>query len=86
MNADYVNDCLNRLQSTIDQALTELMEVKMIRENDPTEFPYLQNELNELDIEITLLLEKNQEGSHHTRLQEAQKKLHEVQDIMIRGV
>jgi len=86
MHSDYLEDCLNRVQSTIDRALTELMEVKMIRENDPTEFPYLQNELNELDIEIHSLLERNQEESERTTLLEAQKKLHEVQDIMTRGV
>ncbi|WP_227938091.1 DUF2524 family protein [Alkalihalobacillus deserti] len=83
---NYVEDCLKRVQSTVDQALTELMEVKMIRENDPTEFPYLQNKLNELEVEVSSLLENNQDDSHLSRLQEAQKKLNEVQDIMVRGI
>lgn len=85
-NEEYVEDCLQRAQLTVDQALTELMEVKMIRENDPTEFPYLQNELNRLEIEIASLIKDTHEENNLSRLQLAQEKLQEVQSIMVRGI
>jgi hypothetical protein len=83
---DYIEDFLTRVQSTVDQALTELMEVKMIRENDPTEFSFLQNELNKLEEEMEKLIQEQDGNPSHPRLQQAQNKLSEVQEVMVRGI
>ncbi|WP_332697695.1 DUF2524 family protein [Halalkalibacter lacteus] len=83
-NEEYIEECLNRAQQTIDRALTELMEVKMIRENDPTEFAFAQKELDELQSEIDTLVNENDSDS--PQLLEAQTRLNEVREIMIKGI
>ncbi|WP_332628974.1 hypothetical protein [Halalkalibacter flavus] len=80
---DYIEECLYRVQNLIDRALTELMEVKMIRENDPTEYAFIQKELGDLQGEFDQLVgDKNNDP----RLEEAQKRLNEVREIMTRGI
>ncbi|KHF40396.1 DUF2524 family protein [Halalkalibacter okhensis] len=80
---DYIEECLYRVQNLIDRALTELMEVKMIRENDPTEYAFIQKELADLQGEVNeLVSEYNQDP----RLEDAQKRLNEVREIMIKGI
>ncbi|GAE24525.1 hypothetical protein JCM9140_461 [Halalkalibacter wakoensis JCM 9140] len=80
---EYIEDCIYRAQHVIDRALTELMEVKMIRENDPTEYAFVQKELGEIQDEVDKLVD---EGRHHERLKDTQKRLNEVREIMIRGI
>jgi predicted transcriptional regulator len=84
VNEEYIAECLNRAQQTINRALTELMEVKMVRENDPTEYAFAQKELNEVQSEIDTLI--NEEHSNNAQLLEAQKRLNEVREIMIKGI
>ncbi|ARK30688.1 hypothetical protein [Halalkalibacter krulwichiae] len=86
MSDTYIQSILNQVQKTIDQSLTELMEVKMIRENDPTEFSYLQHELNELEEKLASLLQDQNCSSYYPSLQDAHKRICEVQDIMIKGI
>ncbi|MFC0472783.1 DUF2524 family protein [Halalkalibacter kiskunsagensis] len=81
---EYIEECLTRAQQTIDRALTELMEVKMIRENDPTEFAFAQKELDEIQSEIDVLVKDN--DSTNSQLLEAQARLNEVREIMIKGI
>jgi predicted transcriptional regulator len=83
-NEEYIEECLNRAQQKVDRALTELMEVKMVRENDPTEYAFAQKELNEVQSEIDTLI--NEEHSNNAQLLEAQKRLNEVREIMIKGI
>ncbi|MDT8860675.1 DUF2524 family protein [Alkalihalobacillus sp. MEB130] len=78
-----IEECLYRVQDVIDRALTELMEVKIIRENDPTEFAFVQKELSDLQIELDSFID---EESNNTRLIEAQQRLNEVREIMTRGI
>ncbi|MCL7749389.1 hypothetical protein [Halalkalibacter alkaliphilus] len=79
---DYIEECLYRVQNLIDRALTELMEVKMIRENDPTEYAFIQKELGDLQGEFDQLVTEDQDP----RLEEAQKRLNEVREIMEKGI
>ncbi|GAE34290.1 DUF2524 family protein [Halalkalibacter akibai] len=83
---DQIEEFLTRIQSTVDQALTELIEVKIIRENDPTEFAFLQNELYELETELDSLIQDIGTSSEHSKLTEAKRRLNEIQEVMIKGI
>ncbi|WP_096200653.1 DUF2524 family protein [Bacillus sp. FJAT-45350] len=80
---ENVNVFLDKVQATVDEALNELMEVKMIRENDVTEYSSLQHELNQLRDEADILMLSMPQ--HHKKLKEVQAKIDEIQEVMIRG-
>ncbi|WP_026672060.1 DUF2524 family protein [Alkalihalobacterium bogoriense] len=85
MNTNSVAQTLNRVQETIDFALNELMEVKIVRENDPTDYALAQKQLDDLSIELETLIEDSP-IEERASLIEAQEKIREVQETMVRGI
>ncbi|MBU9714178.1 DUF2524 family protein [Evansella tamaricis] len=85
MTHGQVQDYINRVKTTIEEAQKELLEVKIIRENDPTEFSYVVNQLQELEGEFRSHLE-NASPAEKQELLEAKKYLQQTQEIMERGI
>ncbi|UOE92009.1 DUF2524 family protein [Alkalihalobacillus sp. LMS39] len=85
MNTNSIAHTLNRVQETIDFALNELMEVKIVRENDPTDYALAQKQLDDLTIELETLIEDSP-IEERASLIEAQEKIREVQETMVRGI
>ncbi|WP_170885560.1 DUF2524 family protein [Bacillus alkalicellulosilyticus] len=85
MNTNEITIFINKAEQTIDQALNELAEVKIVRENDPSDFAYAQHQLQELQAEAEDLLEKV-EFQERPVLVKVKQRLQEVQETMIRGI
>lgn len=74
---------LEKTQRTIDQSLNELMEVKIIRENDLSEYSLCQKELEDLKEEAQMLMIMH--PTQQEKLKEVQKKIEEIQEVLVRG-
>ncbi|OLO40448.1 hypothetical protein BTR23_08160 [Alkalihalophilus pseudofirmus] len=75
---------LNKVQSVVDQGLDELLETKMIRENDPSDYSYIQFQLHELVEESDQLMKKFPD--QHEQLSDVQQKIKEIQEVMVKGI
>lgn len=85
LQKDQIDSYLTRTYETIESAHKELLDVKLIQVNDPTEYPFIMNQIMELDDEINELLtaaSPEQRG----QLEEAQQQLRETKTVMIRGI
>jgi hypothetical protein len=85
LQKDQIDDYLTKAQDTIDSAHKELLDVKLIQQNDPTEYPFIMNQIMELDAEINDLLTAAS-PEQRAQLEEAQQQLRETKRIMIRGI
>ncbi len=85
LQKDQVDSYLTRAQETIDSAHKELLDVKLVQQNDPTEYPFLMNQLMELDEEISELL-TSASPEQRAQLEEAQQQIRETKTIMVRGI
>ncbi|WP_161568142.1 DUF2524 family protein [Anaerobacillus alkaliphilus] len=85
LQKDQIDSYLTRAQETIDSAHKELLDVKLIQQNDPTEYPFLMNQLMELDSEINDLL-ATASPEQRAQLEEAQHQIRETKTIMVRGI
>ncbi|MFA9556846.1 DUF2524 family protein [Evansella sp. AB-rgal1] len=85
MNNEEVELYINRVKDTISEAQKELAEVKIVRENDPTEYSYVMKQLQEMNEEMGVFLERAT-PSQREDLMEARKYIHYTQDIMTRGI
>ncbi|WNF38193.1 DUF2524 family protein [Bacillaceae bacterium IKA-2] len=85
LQKEQVDHYLIKSKDTIEKAHKELLDVKLIQKNDPTEFPFLMNQLVEIDQEINDLL-ASASDEQRKQLEEAQQILRETKTIMIRGV
>ena len=84
MENQLIEQFLQKTQRTVDQALNELMEVKVIRENDPTEYSQLLFELHELKREAELL--STLHPAHKENLMKTKEKISEIEVVMERGI
>ncbi|WP_088105516.1 DUF2524 family protein [Halalkalibacter urbisdiaboli] len=82
---EEINPLLEKVEETIERALNELMEVKIIRENDPTEFALAQKELEEREEEILGLLSQAS-AEEKEALSNALERVKGVQKTMVRGI
>lgn len=85
LQRDQVNHYLSKAQDTIDSAHKELLDVKLIQQNDPTDYPFIMNQLMELDDEINELL-ADASPTQRDQLEQAQQQIRETKTIMIRGI
>lgn len=85
LQKDQIDKYLTKAQDTIDSAHKELLDVKLIQQNDPTEYPFIMNQIMELDEEINDLL-TDASPSQREQLEVAQQQLRETKSIMIRGI
>ncbi len=84
MTNQIIEQYLEKVQHTVDNALNELMEVKMVRENDPTEYSQLQKELQELRSEADLLLTLH--PFYKEKLIQTKERIQEIEEVMVRGI
>lgn len=84
LQQDQIHEILKRTQDIVDSAHKELLDVKLIQQNDPTEYPFIMNQLTELDEEINELLAASPE--QRTQLEEVQHYIRETKTVMIRGI
>ncbi|MGO4886846.1 DUF2524 family protein [Anaerobacillus sp. MEB173] len=82
-NEQRINEFLNKAQATVDRALNELMEVNIIRENDPTEYSEAQRDLQLLNDEIEELM--NNYPNEREKLHEVNQQINEIQKVLVRG-
>ncbi|MDG5787108.1 DUF2524 family protein [Evansella sp. AB-P1] len=85
MTNAQVEQYINEVKRTILEAQKELAEVKIIRENDPTEFSHLMQQLQQLNEELDHYL-VNATNEQQADLREAQKYLQYTQELMERGI
>ncbi|OIJ15686.1 hypothetical protein BKP35_01450 [Anaerobacillus arseniciselenatis] len=85
LQKDQVDEYLHKAQDAIDSAHKELLDVKLIQQNDPTEYPFIMNQIMELDEEINDLL-TDASPEQREQLEEAQQQLQETKSIMIKGI
>lgn len=85
LQKDQIDSYLSRANETIENAHKELLDVKLIQQNDPTEYPFIMNQLMELDEEIGELLTAAS-PEQRAQLEEAQHQLREAKTVMIRGI
>ena len=85
LQKDQIGEYLHKAQNTIDSAHKELLDVKLIQQNDPTEYPFIMNQIMELDEEINDLL-TDASPEQREQLEEAQQQLRETKAIMIKGI
>lgn len=85
LQRDQINEYMRKAQDTIDNAHKELLDVKLIQQNDPTEYPFIMNQLMELDEEINDMLTAAS-PQQRTQLEEVQYQLRETKAVMIRGI
>ncbi|QOY35658.1 DUF2524 family protein [Anaerobacillus isosaccharinicus] len=85
LQKDQIDSYLSRTHETIESAHKELLDVKLIQVNDPTEYPFIMNQLMELDDEINELLTAAS-PEQRSQLEEAQQQLRETKTVMIRGI
>jgi hypothetical protein len=85
LQKDQIDSYLTRAHETIESAHKELLDVKLIQQNDPTEYPFIMNQLMELDDEISELLTAAS-PEQRSQLEEAQHQLRETKTVMIRGI
>jgi hypothetical protein len=85
LQKDQIDSYISKAQETIESAHKELMDVKLIQQNDPTEYPFIMNQLMELDFEINELLSAAS-PEQRIQLEEAQQMLRDTKTIMIRGI
>lgn len=75
---------LNKAQDLVDDGLDELLETKIIRENDLSDYSYIQHQLHELVEEADQLMV--QYPDQRSRLAELQRKIKEIQEVMVKGI
>ncbi|MCT8138215.1 DUF2524 family protein [Anaerobacillus sp. CMMVII] len=85
LQKDQIDSYLSRAHETIESAHKELLDVKLIQQNDPTEYPFIMNQIMELDEEINELLAQAS-PEQRDQLEEAQHQLRETKTVMIRGI
>lgn len=85
LQIEQVDQYLIKAKDTIEKAHKELLDVKLIQKNDPTEYPFLMNQLLEIDEEINDLL-ASASPEQRKQLEEAQQLLRETKTIMVNGV
>lgn len=85
LQKEQIDDYLRKAQDTIEKAHKELLDVKLIQVNDPTEYPFIMNQLMEFDQEINDLL-ASASPEQQVQLKEAQGLLRETKTIMVRGI
>lgn len=85
LQKEQIDDYLRKAQDTIEKAHKELLDVKLIQVNDPTEYPFIMNQLMEFDQEINDLL-ASASPEQRVQLEEAQGLLRETKTIMVRGI
>ncbi|MBU9721157.1 MULTISPECIES: DUF2524 family protein [Bacillaceae] len=84
-NSGQIENYINKVKNTIENAQKELAEVKMIRENDPTEFSYLLHELQELQQEMPMYIQQASPVEKE-KLLEAKEYLQYTQEVMEKGI
>jgi len=85
LQKEQIDDYLRKAQDTIEKAHKELLDVKLIQVNDPTEYPFIMNQLMKFDQEINDLL-ASASPAQRVQLEEAQGLLRETKTIMVRGI
>lgn len=75
---------LDKAQGLVDDGLDELLETKIIRENDLSDYSYIQLQLHELVNEADQLMV--QYPDQRNRLAELQRKIKEIQEVMVKGI
>ncbi|MFV8829095.1 DUF2524 family protein [Alkalihalobacterium sp. APHAB7] len=75
---------LDKAQGLVDDGLDELLETKIIRENDLSDYSYIQLQLHELVNEADQLMV--QYPDQRSRLTELQRKIKEIQEVMVKGI
>jgi ribosomal protein S12 methylthiotransferase accessory factor YcaO len=85
LQKEQIDDYLRKAQDTIEKAHKELLDVKLIQVNDPTEYPFIMNQLMEFDQEINDLL-ASASPEQRVQLEKAQGLLRETKTIMVRGI
>ncbi|MBU8907973.1 hypothetical protein [Desertibacillus haloalkaliphilus] len=86
MTENEMQQLQQKIEEIVSGALNELMEVKMIRENDPTEFSMYQHKLQQLDAELDMLLETAKPGEVRDALIEAHERVNQVRETLVRGI
>ncbi|WP_209122178.1 DUF2524 family protein [Alkalihalobacillus sp. BA299] len=81
---DELDHFLNKAQEIVDRGLDELLDTKIIRENDPSDYAYIQHQLYELVVEAEELMKKFPD--QHEKLSEFQEKIKEIQEVMVKGI
>ncbi|MDQ0253600.1 putative phage infection (PIP) family protein YhgE [Evansella vedderi] len=85
MTNEQVEQYINKIKETINEAQKELAEVKIVRENDPTDYSYLMQQLQQLNEDMGDYL-ANATPKQREDLLEAREYLHYTQEIMTRGI
>lgn len=85
LQKDQIDSYLEKTRSIIESANKELLDVKLIQQNDPSDYPYIMNQLMELDEEINDLL-TDASADQRKQLEEAQEYIRDTKTIMIRGI
>lgn len=85
LEKEQIDSYLIKAQDTIEKAHKELLDVKLIQKNDPSEYPFIMNQLLEVDEEINDSL-PSASTAQRAQLEEAQQLLRETKTIMVRGI
>ncbi|ADU31452.1 DUF2524 family protein [Evansella cellulosilytica] len=84
MNTSITHYMMN-VKETVEEAQKELLDIKIIREYDPTEYSYAFKQLKELEEEASVLLE-TATPEEQVAIREARDLVLYTQEVMTRGI
>lgn len=85
MTNEEVEQYINQVKETINEAQKELAEVKIVRESDPTEYSHVMQQLQQLNENMgDYLVDATPEQK--ADLLEAREYIHYTQELMTKGI